>query len=109
MPGAIVGYCVASEDANSAHLVSIGVLLEYRRRGVGTALLQKLLASLNPRVKELWLEVKQSNSEAVMLYKELGFKQVDFIENYYEDGSTALKMVLSRKDEHTVRSGGKVK
>ena len=94
-PGGIVGYCVACEDGRSAHLISIGVLQEYRRRGVGTALIQGLLRNLNPRVNEMLLEVKSENMDAVRLYEKLGFKQVEVIDGYYQDGSTAVKMVLN--------------
>jgi ribosomal-protein-alanine N-acetyltransferase len=98
--GTIVGYCVAAENGESARLVSVGVLREYRGRGVGRALIQRLLSNLNSRVKELQLEVKQVNREAITLYEELGFKQIDRVENYYEDGSTAVKMLLTIDETH---------
>jgi ribosomal-protein-alanine N-acetyltransferase len=104
-PGIIAGYCVASEKGKSAHLISIGVLRMYRRRGVGTALIQRLLASLNARVKELRLEVKRDNREAIVLYEELGFKQVGLIDHYYQDGSTAVKMTLALKGTGGSESG----
>ena len=94
-PRNLVGYCVASQDGNIAHLISIGVLREYRRRGVGTELTQALIGSLGSAVGELRLEVKQGNTEAIQLYEGLGFRQVNFIENYYGDGSPALKMWLT--------------
>jgi len=103
-PATIAGYCVASEKGKSAHLISIGVLRKYRRRGIGTALIQRLLANLSPTVKELRLEVKRDNREAIVLYEELGFKQVGLIENYYQDGSTALKMLFGLQDKDA--SGG---
>jgi len=96
-PGTIAGYCVASEKGTTAHLISIGVLRKYRRRGFGTALIQRLLANLSPSVKELRLEVKRDNREAIVLYEELGFKHVGLIENYYRDGSSAVKMFLALK------------
>ena len=107
--GTIVGYCVAVEKGRGTHLISIGVLRECRRRGVGTALIRGLLANLSPRVKELRLEVKQSNREAIKLYEEMGFKTVDSVENYYEDGSAAIKMLLTIAEAHTKpsRSTGK--
>jgi ribosomal protein S18 acetylase RimI-like enzyme len=79
----------------SAHLISIGVRREYRRRRFGTALIEKLIGNLNPSVKELRLEVRQDNAEAITLYKGLGFKYVETVENYYEDGSNAVKMLLN--------------
>jgi ribosomal-protein-alanine N-acetyltransferase len=94
-PGTIIGYCVATENERSAHLISIGVLREYRRHGVGTALVRRLLSSLGSRLEELRLEVKEGNVEAIKLYDEIGFKQVERIPNYYEDRATAVKMALT--------------
>ena len=99
-PGTVVGYCVAAEKEKSAHLISIGVLQEYRRRGVGTALIRTLLANLSSRVKEVRLEVKEGNTEAIVLYEKMGFKQVDSVQNYYEDGSTAAQMLLTMDEAH---------
>jgi len=92
----VVGYCVASEKGEFAHLISIGVLSEYRRKGVGVALLKALLAWLSqrPRVKEVWLEAKAGNGAAVKFYERFGFEVVRRIENYYSDGSPALIMRL---------------
>ena len=101
-PGTIVGYCVAAEKGRSAHLISIGVLPEYRRQGFATALIERLIANLNPKTRELRLEVRQDNTEAIMLYQELGFKNVELIESYYEDGSTAVKMLLTLEDTHAL-------
>ena len=103
-PGTIVGYCVAAEKGKSAHLISIGVLRRHRRRGFGRALIQRLLANLNPRVEELRLEVKRDNGAAINLYEELGFKQIGSIDNYYQDGSTAVKMLLKLKETRALRS-----
>jgi ribosomal-protein-alanine N-acetyltransferase len=98
-PETIVGYCVASHEGGSAHLISIGVLREYRRRGIGRELIQALLGNLSSAVAELRLEVKQGNTEAIKLYQGLGFREVNCIENYYEDGSPALKMRLTLNDK----------
>ena len=99
--GTIVGYCVAAEKGNGAHLISIGVLRECRRRGIGTALIRVLLANLNPRVKELRLEVKEGNREAIKLYEAMGFRKVGSIRDYYEDGSAAVEMHLTIDEKLT--------
>jgi ribosomal-protein-alanine N-acetyltransferase len=90
----LVGYCVCSKDGALAHLVSIGVLREYRKRGVGSALIQTLLAEIGPRVRELWLEVNAANEEAIRFYEGFDFRKVMIIENYYADGAAALRMRL---------------
>ena len=93
--GELVGYCVASENGAFAHLISIGVLDQYRRRGVGTILLRALLERLNEQlVDEIWLEVNVGNDGAIKFYERFGFLRVMIIENYYSDGSHALRMRL---------------
>jgi ribosomal-protein-alanine N-acetyltransferase len=94
-PRTIVGYCAAVREESYAHLISIGVLREYRRHGVGKALIQALVASFCSEIVDLRLEVKQGNTEALELYEGLGFRRISLIENYYEDGSTAVKMRLA--------------
>jgi len=93
-PQIVVGYCVAAQEGKSAHVISLGVLREYRRRGIGTALVQALLTNLSPRLNEVRLEVKQGNGDAIRLYERLGFELMDLVEGYYTDGSAAVKMRL---------------
>ena len=108
-PGTIVGYCVAAEEERSAHLISLGVLRQYRRSGIGTALVRRLIANLNSTVKEVWLEAKENNREAIKLYEKMGFKQMSTLQNYYEDGSSAVEMLLTIEDGRfeASRSGAK--
>jgi len=94
-PGAIVGYCVAAVMGRDAHLISVAVLPAYRRRGIGAELIRRLLICLSSGVNKVRLEVKQGNGEAIALYESLGFRRLECIPNYYEDGATAVKMVLA--------------
>jgi len=76
-----------------AWIATIGVLPEYRRRGIGTALLQACEESTHlPRVR---LNVRVSNDEAIRLYKQLGYMQVGLWPRYYQDGEDAL--ILEKK------------
>lgn len=91
----VVGYCVCSTAGRLAHLISIGVLREYRRRKVATLLIQESLVQLSPKVREVWLEVNTANEEAVKFYEKFGFKGIMIIDSYYSDGSPALRMRLT--------------
>jgi ribosomal-protein-alanine N-acetyltransferase len=105
--GALVGYCVSSIEERLAHLISIAVLTEGRRKGVATALLKNLIEYLEAhRVEELWLEVKQGNKEAIKLYEKFDFASMMILENYYSDGSAALRMRMSFKKQ-AVKAGHK--
>jgi len=92
--GTIIGYCAAVEEVTRAHLISIAVLPQYRRQGIGKALVRVLISSLGPRVTEVRLEVKGGNIEARKLYESLGFRSEGLIEGYYGNGSAALEMRL---------------
>lgn len=91
--GEVVGYCVCTLESQSAHLISIAVHRSYRRKGVGIGLLEKLFEHMALQgAKEMWLEVSVKNKEAIALYTKLGFGKRMILENYYSDGSDALRM-----------------
>lgn len=64
--------------------LSIAVLPAYRGRGIGTALLGRMLATAQPRFPALSLSVSRDNP-AVRLYARLGFEPV-------QDGGNSLTM-----------------
>lgn len=102
--GKIVGYVMCREEAagldlprlrarRRGHIISIAVLPEYRRRGIGRALLAKALESMRMRnLEECILEVRVSNTAAINLYRKLGFETVSQIPFYYMDGEHAYLM-----------------
>lgn len=88
-----MGYCVASVNGSSAHLISIAVSPIRRRVGIGIDLMESLIADLSSRgIHEVWLEAKLDNSEAIGMYRKLGFNEVSVVSEYYSDGSNALRM-----------------
>ncbi len=78
------------------HLVSIAVLREYRRRGIGSALLEETIRVMKHvyKVEAVFLEVRVSNEPAIRLYKRYGFRVGRRIPHYYRDGEDAYVMVL---------------
>ena len=63
---------------------------EYKRKGIGS----KLLNSINLNgIKNITLEVRESNKEAINFYKKNGFNIVTVRKNYYngEDGYLMIK------------------
>jgi ribosomal-protein-alanine N-acetyltransferase len=74
----ILGYVVFSQDG---HIISIAVLPQYRRKGIGTQLLQRVMKT--PRIKKVWAEVRRSNQGAQAFYSKMGFEITDRIPNYY--------------------------
>ena len=86
----MVGFIAAdlSRGENIAWIATVGVLPEYRRRGIGSALLLECEERLNmPRLR---LSVRRSNSAAFRLYERLGYYPIDTWAGYYQDGEDAL-------------------
>jgi len=97
--GKLVGYCVCTTGRNLAHLISIAVQIDYRKRGVATALLQKAIEFLvEHNILELWLEVNPKNVDALSLYSKMGFEKMEVQKRYYSDGSDAIRMRLTMRE-----------
>jgi len=73
---------------NTAWIATIAVLPEYRRHGIGTALLRACEAKLT--VAKVRLYVRVSNQPAIRLYKSLNYQRAGELDNYYQDGEAAL-------------------
>ena len=86
----IVGYAVIDRWPDQDHLVSIAVLSESRKRGVGQALLDHLIAKV--KTGSLKLEVRRSNEAAIELYRRNGFVRTGVAYSYYTDGEDAIQM-----------------
>jgi ribosomal-protein-alanine N-acetyltransferase len=97
--GQIVGYAVLWKIPPEAELHFIEVFREFRGKGFGTAFLGKLLDRLAAEgFKQLFLEVEETNTPAVKLYKKLSFEVIGKRKDYYGKGRNALLMVKNLKD-----------
>ncbi|MFN3803594.1 MAG: ribosomal protein S18-alanine N-acetyltransferase [Pyrobaculum sp.] len=95
MDGRPVGYIITCIEDRSAHVISIAVAPEYRRRGVGRMLLCVTLELLiSKKVAEVFLEVRISNTPAISLYKSAGFEVSELLKNYYSDGEDGYRLIL---------------
>ncbi|MBE0511466.1 ribosomal protein S18-alanine N-acetyltransferase [Candidatus Bathyarchaeota archaeon] len=75
------------------HVISIAVLPEHQREGIGCALMREAMeAMVNYKAKECYLEVRASNVPAVNLYRKMGFEIIRTIRGYYADGEAAYMM-----------------
>jgi len=78
------------------HVISVAVLPEYQRKGIGDALMREAMLGMRQyKVKECYLEVRVSNTPAINLYKKLGFETSRTVRGYYADGEDAT--IMTRK------------
>ena len=77
------------------HVVSIAVIDEYRKKGIGNALVEESVNGVKiQKCDEFYLEVRCSNNEAVRLYEKLGFVIKQQLNAYYRDGEDAYLMAI---------------
>ena len=95
--GDIVGYALCIAHKGSARpngeLMSIAVLPEYRRRGVGQTLVERSTTPVFERNIPVELHVRKSNKSAIRMYLKLGFGRKKKVKRYYGDNEDAFVMI----------------
>ena len=82
--GVLAGYVGSQSVVGEADMMNLAVKPDYRRRGIGEALVLALVDGLKAQeVSSLTLEVRASNEPAIALYEKLGFYQVGRRPGYY--------------------------
>ncbi|WP_408594604.1 ribosomal protein S18-alanine N-acetyltransferase [Limnohabitans sp.] len=80
----LLGYFVAMEGVQEAHLLNITVAPEYQGQGWARVMLDALSLWARGRGAHwLWLEVRVSNARAMQVYQAYGFRRVGERKNYY--------------------------
>ena len=83
---AVIGYIGSQSVLDAADVRNVAVSPDFRRRGVGQALICALTEHLRQNnVIALLLEVRVSNKSAIALYEKLGFEQVGRRPRYYHN------------------------
>lgn len=91
--GLVIGESRPFEGAG--WVASICVHPAYQRRGIGGALLAACEAALPQRV--IKLTVRESNRQAIALYRQFGYERVAVWQNYYASGEDGLVMEKSKR------------
>jgi ribosomal-protein-alanine N-acetyltransferase len=82
----VVGFMIYELHRNRLHVLNFAVHPDFRRRGVGTQMVRKLISKLSPqRRSRIMLEVRETNLDAQLFFRELGFRAVSLLRDFYED------------------------
>jgi len=93
----VAAFCAFWLVLDQAHINNLAVLPELRGRGLGTQLLEAVIAeAAHLGAGLMTLEVRESNTPALRLYARSGFTQEGVRKNYYTS-PVEDALILSRK------------
>ncbi|MGH1441439.1 MAG: ribosomal protein S18-alanine N-acetyltransferase [Cellvibrionaceae bacterium] len=94
----IAAYIITSTAADEAELLNITVAPQFRRCGLASLLLEHAETSFDTTIQNFFLEVRQSNANAIALYDTLGFNEVGCRPNYYPANGSPVNHQAGRED-----------
>ena len=98
--GVVAGYGCMSCILDEGSIYNIAVDPEFRRSGIGTAVMQALDEDAQQRgLSFLTLEVRESNLPAIALYKKMGYSESGKIKNYYSNPKETAVIYTKRFKE----------
>ena len=81
----IVGYLGIYILGDQSDISNVGVHKDYRRMHIAEAMLSYIFdRAKSNNVKEITLEVRESNVAAISLYEKMGFKEIGIRKKYYQ-------------------------
>ncbi|HEY3960963.1 MAG TPA: ribosomal protein S18-alanine N-acetyltransferase [Gaiellaceae bacterium] len=82
----LVGYMINARYVDAWHVMNVAVDPRYRQRGIATALIERLFEITGEDERRgFTLEVRVSNTDAIRLYRKLGFEARGVRRGYYTD------------------------
>ena len=91
--GRIAGYVISRILPGIGDLASLAINPAYRRRGIGTALLDAIERRIKEYgVNEINLEVRKTNLTGLAFWQNMGFVPFGTLPGFYEDGEDAIRM-----------------
>jgi len=97
LDGRVVGMVVAWLIVDEIHIATIATHPDFRKQGIGKKLLSFTLQSAKDEgALTSFLEVRESNEAALMMYHKFGYVESGRREGYYKDnGEDAILMSLA--------------
>jgi len=90
----VCGYLMVLDSIDFYEILAIATVKEYRNKGIAQELLDKI------KIKDIFLEVRESNQTAINFYKKNNFKEISIRKNYYsEPTENAIIMKLEVNNE----------
>ena len=79
----VVGFLAFEQVVDEGSIVEVAVHPDHRRRGIARGLITSAIDSADG-LHTVFLEVRESNTPAIMLYESLGFERIAVRKGYYD-------------------------
>jgi ribosomal-protein-alanine N-acetyltransferase len=103
--GEVMGFLIGRQMADEAEILNLGVMPARRRKGEGGLLLEGALGEFRRRgANRVFLEVRESNRNAIAFYKKRGFSETGRREGYYrepEEAAVVMEKKLTQTEERS--------
>ena len=84
----IEGFMIYEMHPNMIHVLNFAVHTNFRRKGVGVQMVQKLKGKLTQqRRNRIALEVRETNLQAQQFFRSQGFSATGIARNHYDDST----------------------
>jgi len=84
--GRVVGFMIYELHRTRIHVLNFAVARLCHRLGVGSQMVAKLIAKLSAqRRSRIVLEVRETNVDAQLFFRENGFRAVSILHKFYDD------------------------
>ena len=94
--GYVVGYVISRKMDNKVHIIAIAVDSVNRGMGLGSALMEATMNAFESTgIREIYLEVRVSNTQAIRFYEAIGFQKKGLLRSYYSDGEDGVLLKRS--------------
>ena len=82
----VVGFMIYELHRNRLHILNFAVHPDFRRGNVGNQMATKLIGKLSPqRRSRILLEVRETNLDAQLFFRDLGFRAISVLRDFYDD------------------------
>jgi ribosomal-protein-alanine N-acetyltransferase len=82
----VAGFMIYELHKTRLQILNFAVHPEYRRRGVGAQMVEKLVGKLSyQRRTRILLEIRETNLPAQLFFRTLGFRAISVLRDFYDD------------------------
>jgi len=82
----VVAFMIYELHRSRLHVLNFAVRRSHRRLGIGTQMMEKLVAKLSPeRRSRIVLEVRERNLPAQLFFRSLGYRAISVLKDFYQD------------------------